>query len=150
MFGDYEDAIDTRSQILFHSALSPFLNCGLITPREILDTCLSLESKIPINCYEGYIRQIIGWREFVKGIYDNFNAEQESANFFDHTRKMGPHWYEGNTGIDPLDDVIHQVLKTGYTHHIPRLMILGNIMLLSELSPKSCASLVYGTIYRFG
>ena len=135
-FGDYEDAIDNRSDFLFHSALSPIINCGLITPQEVLNKIRPYEHKIPINSYEGFIRQIIGWREFIRGIYHEFDDVQQSSNFFNHTNKLTDHWYTATTGIDPLDDAIEQVMRLGYTHHINRLMVIGNTMLLCKIDPK--------------
>ncbi len=134
-FGDYEDAVDHRDNILFHSALSPYINIGLLTPNEILK---ELEKNPPkkLNSYEGYIRQIIGWREFIRGIYQNFDKQLEDGNFFNHKKLMKSTWYEGTTGLEPLDFSIRNALNYGWTHHIERLMILSNIMNLCELDPK--------------
>ena len=135
-FGDYEDAIDTRSDFLFHSALSPYINCGLITPNEILEKVIPLTSTVPINSLEGFIRQIIGWREFIRGIYHNFDHKQQSSNFFNHQRYLTADWYNATTGLEPLDHAINQVMRLGYTHHINRLMVIGNVMLLCQVHPK--------------
>ena len=135
-FGHFEDAIDYRSDFLFHSALSPFINCGLITPQEILTKIEGIETSLPLNSVEGFIRQIIGWREFIRGIYHHFDSIQQTTNFFNHTRKLSTHWYTATTGIAPLDDAINQVLTLGYTHHINRLMVIGNIMLLCRIDPQ--------------
>ena len=81
LFGDYEDAVDQRDNILFHSALSPFINNGFITPQEILDELTKFEKKVSINSYEGYLRQVIGWREFMRGIYQNFDDKMQKSNF---------------------------------------------------------------------
>ena len=135
-FGDYEDAIDPRSDFLFHSVLSPFINAGLITPTELLEKIKKVENKIPINSYEGFVRQVIGWREFMRGIYHNYDDIQQEKNFFNHNRKLTKHWYEGTTGIAPLDDAIKQVMNLGYTHHINRLMVIGNVMLLAQIHPQ--------------
>ena len=137
MFGDYEDAVDQSNNILFHSALSPYLNLGIITPEIILDRILAShkKKKIRINSLEGYIRQVIGWREFMRGIYQNFDNKLETGNFFKHNRKMKPSWYEGNTGLPPLDYAIKNANDHGWSHHIERLMILSNIMNLCEIKP---------------
>ena len=135
-FGDYEDAVDTRDNILFHSALSPYLNVGLLTPNEILEAIKPLQKKVKINSYEGYIRQIIGWREFIRGIYQNFSKELKEGNFFNHKRKMKSSWWSGDTGIEPLDYSIKNAIKFGWTHHIERLMIQANIMNLCEIKPE--------------
>ena len=132
-FGDYEDAVDKRDNILFHSALSPYINIGLITPQEILSKIKKNPIK-KLNSLEGYIRQLIGWREFMRGIYQNFDKELENNNF-NHNRKMKVTWYDATTGLEPLDYSIRNAVK-GWTHHIERLMILCNIMNLSEIKPK--------------
>ena len=136
LFGDYEDAVSKKSNILFHSALSPVLNVGLITPIEIIEKIKKMEKKIKINSLEGYIRQIIGWREFMRGIYQNFDDRMEQSNFFNHKRKMKSSWYTGTTGLEPLDFSINNALKFGWSHHIERLMILANIMNLCQIHPK--------------
>ena len=134
-FGDYEDAIDTRSDLLFHSGLSAMMNCGLLTPNEIINELQSYHHDIPLNSLEGFYRQIIGWREFIRGIYHHYHEQQSQMNFFNHHRKLTDHWYNGTTGITPLDDAIKQVIRLGYTHHINRLMVIGNAMLLCQIHP---------------
>ena len=136
LFGDYEDAVSKKSNVLFHSALSPLINIGLITPNEILEKIEKIENKVKINSLEGYIRQIIGWREFMRGIYQNFSQEMETKNFFNHRNKMKVSWYNGTTGLEPLDYSIKNVLNYGWSHHIERLMILSNIMNLCEIHPR--------------
>ena len=136
LFGDYEDAVDKDNHILFHSALSPLINLGLITPVQIITKIKKVEKKIKINSYEGYVRQIIGWREFMRGIYQNYEKKLENSNFFKHKRLFKKSWYQGNTGLIPLDHSIKNTLKYGWTHHIERLMILANIMNLCEIHPK--------------
>lgn len=134
-FGPYQDALSTVDPFLFHSVLSPLLNAGLLTPEEVVEKALQ-EKNIPLNSLEGFIRQIIGWREFVRGIDECFGKKQESLNFFAHHRKFKSCWYNGTTGVLPLDDCISKVMHYGYCHHIERLMILSNLMLLSEIDPK--------------
>ena len=136
LFGDYEDAVSYKSNTMFHSALSPLINLGLITPEEILIRLKKIESKVPINSFEGYVRQIIGWREFMRGIYQNFDSQMDKSNFFNHKRSMKKSWYIGNTGLDPLDFSIKNAERFGWSHHIERLMILSNIMNLCEIHPK--------------
>ncbi len=136
LFGDYEDAVTDKSNTVFHSALSPLINLGLITPEEIIRKLKKIENKIPINSLEGYIRQIIGWREFMRGIYQNYEQRLDKTNFFNHKRKMKKSWYEGNTGLEPLDHAINNAKNFGWSHHIERLMILANIMNLCEINPK--------------
>jgi len=136
-FGTYEDAIIDNNNFLYHSALSPIINMGLLTPKEIVEKAINFSKKnsIPLNSLEGFIRQIIGWREFIRGIYHYKGKEEKKLNFWQHNRKLTRDWYEGTTGIKPLDDVINDCLKYGYTHHIPRLMIVCNIMNLSRIHP---------------
>ena len=136
-FGIYEDAIIENNNFLFHSALSPIINMGLLTPGEIIQKAVkfSKQESIPLNSLEGFIRQIIGWREFIRGIYHYKGREEKRSNFWQHNRRLTSDWYEGTTGIKPLDDVIKDCLKYGYTHHIPRLMIVCNIMNLCRIHP---------------
>jgi deoxyribodipyrimidine photolyase-related protein len=136
-FGPYEDAISSTHTFVFHSVLSPYINMGLVTPDEVVDKALGhfQQNKTHFPSVEGFIRQIIGWREFMRGIYHEYD-EKLNVNYFDHRRKMKSCWYDGSTGIPPLDDAIKKANTYGYTHHIERLMVLGNIMLLCELDPE--------------
>ncbi|MDG2475602.1 MAG: cryptochrome/photolyase family protein [Flavobacteriaceae bacterium] len=136
-FGDYEDAIVKDNLTLNHSILSPIMNVGFITPKEIIKQSLDFSEKneIPINSTEGFIRQIMGWREFIRGIYCVKGSFERTNNYWNFSRKIPPSFYTGNTGIEPIDNSIKKVLKTGYLHHIERLMVLGNFMLLCEFDP---------------
>lgn len=136
-FGPYEDAIVAENNFLHHSVLTPMLNVGLLTPKEVIDTTLSFakENDIPINSLEGFIRQIIGWREFIRGLYESVGTQQRTCNYWGFNRKIPSSFYTGETGILPVDLTIKKVLKTGYCHHIERLMVLGNFMLLCEFDP---------------
>lgn len=136
-FGAYEDAIVAENSILNHSVLTPMLNVGLITPKEIIDTCLvyAKENNVPINSTEGFVRQIIGWREFIRGIYESRGSEERTTNFWNFKKKIPASFYDGTTGIPPIDQTIKKVLQTGYCHHIERLMVLGNFMMLCEFDP---------------
>ena len=136
-FGPYEDALTTRSATVFHSVLSPCLNLGLLTPDEVIEKAVSVRDTVPLNSLEGFVRQVIGWREFVRGIYREFSEQQESSNFWSHERELTAAWYDGNTGLPPLDDAIQTAQRLGWTHHIPRLMVLGNLMTLCEIRPAS-------------
>ena len=136
-FGSYEDAIVNENSILHHSVLTPMLNIGLITPNEVVEKSLAFASKnnVPINSTEGFIRQIIGWREFIRGIYVSRGSYQRTRHFWNFSKKIPKSFYDGTTGILPVDKTIQKVLKTGYCHHIERLMILGNFMMLCEFDP---------------
>ena len=123
---------------LYHSCLSALLNIGLLTPDEVISETLRFSEKnsIPLNSLEGFIRQIIGWREFIRGIYHAEGVNQSNSNYWNNSKKLTSSWYDGSTGIEPLDDCIKTTLKDGYIHHIPRLMIISNIMNMCGVHPK--------------
>jgi deoxyribodipyrimidine photolyase-related protein len=137
-FGIYEDAIVTNETVLHHSVLSPMLNIGLLTPNEIIEKAILIgqEKNIPLNSLEGFIRQIMGWREFIKIVYEREGTKQRTTNYWKFTRKIPASFWNGTTGIPPIDSTIKKILKTGYCHHIERLMVLGNFMLLCEFDPN--------------
>ncbi len=136
-FGEFEDAIVAKEPVLFHSVLTPMLNIGLLNPRQIIDAALDAgaENGIPMNSLEGFIRQVMGWREFIRIVYEREGRKQRSRNFWGFSRKIPRSFWTGDTGIVPVDITIKKVLATGYCHHIERLMILGNFMLLCEFDP---------------
>ena len=136
-FGVYEDAMVEDEGILNHSVLTPMMNVGLISPKEVIDRAISYaaENEIPLNSLEGFIRQIIGWREFIRGYYELLGTESRTRNYWGFKRKIPKSFYTGDTGIAPLDKVIKRLLDTSYNHHIERLMVLGNFMLLCEFDP---------------
>ncbi len=136
-FGPYEDAMSTRSDTVFHSLLTPSMNIGLLTPAEIVDKVIERADDAPIQSVEGFVRQVIGWREFIRGIYREQGDNQMHANFWSHKRELAPSWYDGTTGIPPLDDTIRTAKKLGWAHHIPRLMVMANLMTLSEIRPTT-------------
>lgn len=136
-FGVYEDAIVRHEHYLNHSILSPLINIGLLRPKEVINKAIDYAktNNIPLNSTEGFVRQILGWREFIRGVYEVKGTEERTKNFWNFKRKIPKSFYDGSTGIQPIDDVIKKVLKTGYAHHIERLMILGNFMVLCEFDP---------------
>ena len=136
-FGAYEDAIVENENILHHSVLTPMMNVGLITPQLIIDETLQYASnhEVPLNSLEGFIRQILGWREFIRAVYELKGNEERKKNHWGFTRKIPASFWKGTTGIEPIDLTIKKVLETGYAHHIERLMVLGNFMLLCEFDP---------------
>ena len=138
-FGPYEDAMNTRSDTVFHSVLSPLMNIGLLVPSEVLERVITASQTrdIPLQSLEGFVRQVMGWREFIRGIYQNFSAVQARSNYWSHTRQLTEHWYVGGTGIVPLDDTIETTQRKGWCHHIPRLMVVANLMTLCEIDPKA-------------
>ena len=136
-FGAYEDAIVAGHNWLHHSILTPMLNTGLLTPEQVVDKALKAAKKnsVPLNSLEGFIRQIIGWREFMRATYHDLGVSMRTTNHWKHKRAMPDQFYTGTTGIDPIDDTILRILDTGYCHHIERLMVLGGFMFLCEIDP---------------
>ncbi len=138
-FGTYEDAISENFNNINHSVLTPYLNIGLITPAQVIaETLLYVKDNsknITINNLEGFIRQIIGWREFMRAMYEIHGTKMRTGNFFNHVKKLEDNWWTGETGYYPIDNTIKKVSSTAYNHHIERLMVIGNFMLLSEYAP---------------
>ena len=131
-FGAYQDYIDNEDPYLYHSLLSALINIGLLNPQDIIETIAKYKLAIPMNSYEGFIRQLF-WREYQHYcyLYADF-----SGNYFRHTKKLGTEWYTGHTGVLPVDDSITEAFQSGYLHHIKRLMVIGNYMNLSGIQPK--------------
>jgi len=136
-FGPYEDAIAREQSVLFHSVLTPMLNTGLLTPKQVIDRTLDFaqDNEVPLNSLEGFVRQIVGWREFMHQMYRRHGVEMRTQNFFGHDRAIPRSFWEGTTGVEPVDVVIRRVRETGYAHHIERLMVIGNFMLLCGFDP---------------
>jgi deoxyribodipyrimidine photolyase-related protein len=142
-FGDYEDAMSTRDPFLFHSTISPLLNNGLLTPQEVVNWVLE-QKNIPNNSIEGFIRQVIGWREWVNCLYWNvYDQDLTKYNFFDHHQPLPAYFWDLNeleTIKDnvPLYYALQSVFKYAYCHHIERLMVIANWMTLNEYDPMEC------------
>ncbi|MCU0660446.1 MAG: cryptochrome/photolyase family protein [Candidatus Pacebacteria bacterium] len=144
-FGIYEDSISSEHIYLNHSILSPYLNVGILTPeyvvRETLQYCTDNEKeatqRVPLNSLEGFLRQIVGWREFIRAMYVLYGSKMRTTNFFNHTKKLPYTFWTATTKNEVVDNTIQKVLRTAYTHHIERLMIIGNYMLLSEYDPDA-------------
>lgn len=136
-FGPYQDAIEEERTFMFHSVLSPLLNTGLLTPHHVVEQTLNAheEEEYPLNSLEGFLRQIIGWREFMRGIYELEGENLRQSNDWNNHRELPDGFYSGETGLPPVDAAVERVQQYAYTHHIERLMVLGNIMLLSEVNP---------------
>ena len=136
-FGHFEDAIVEHELILNHSVLSPLLNVGLLTPKQVLSKAIAFanENNVPINSVEGFVRQILGWREFIFGIYEVKGSKERTTNFWKFSKPMPESFYTAATGIAPVDKTIKKVMGSGYCHHIERLMVLSNFMLLCEINP---------------
>jgi deoxyribodipyrimidine photolyase-related protein len=116
------------------------LNSGLLDPllciKKAEKKYHDSKSDIPINSLEGFIRQILGWREFMKGIYWENMPQYKNLNFWSHKKRLSDSWYDGTTGIPPLDNAINESRNYSYTHHINRLMIISNLMNLSGVNPN--------------
>ena len=136
-FGDFEDAISKEKTYLFHGVLTPMLNIGLLTPEQIIKLVVSKSDEVSLNSLEGFVRQVIGWREFIRLIYIHAGSRQRTTNAWNLSRPLPTSFYTGSTGIVPFDQSVHRTLKYAYCHHIERLMVLGNFMLLCDIAPNA-------------
>ncbi|GAA4977265.1 cryptochrome/photolyase family protein [Algibacter aquimarinus] len=138
-FGTYQDAMHTNEEYLFHSRLSFAMNLKLISPKDIVKTVMNYYRKhgddIDISQVEGFVRQIIGWREYMRGMYWAFMPEYKSKNELDNHNKLPGFFWTGNTKMNCLKHAINNSLDNGYAHHIQRLMITGNYTLLTQTNP---------------
>lgn len=138
-FGDYQDAMLTDEPFLWHSILSPYLNSGLLDPLDLCEEVARLhaDGKVPLNAAEGFIRQIIGWREYVRGIYWREGPDYAHRNFLEAERPLPAFYYTGDTDMRCLSEAIGQTLDLAYAHHIQRLMITGNFALIAGIDPHA-------------
>lgn len=145
-FGPYQDAfLDMsanagiksylRSGTLFHSTISPYINNGLLTPDQVIREALKMSEKVPVQSLEGFIRQVIGWREFIRYVYLFKGDEMRAANQLGNNKRLDHRWYTGSLGVPPVDDAIKYAFKFGYLHHILRLMVVSNFMNLARIHP---------------
>jgi deoxyribodipyrimidine photolyase-related protein len=135
-FGIYEDAVSDKDPYLFHSVLTPMMNIGLLTDKEVINETLKYQTKIPLNSFEGFIRQIIGWRNYMYSMYLLHSDQLINSNFFKSNNKLNfKMMWEGTTNIKPIDDIINKIEKYAYAHHIERLMYLGLYMMLCMIKP---------------
>ncbi|WP_323136933.1 cryptochrome/photolyase family protein [Chryseobacterium fluminis] len=137
-FGMYEDSIVEQEHFLHHSVLSPLMNVGLLNAGNVLEEAISFakDQEIPVNSLEGFVRQILGWREFVRGVYLYRGTYQRNKNYWKHQRSLPESFYTAKTGIRPVDRSLQKILKTGYANHIERLMIFANFMNLCRFDPN--------------
>ncbi|TFH68725.1 cryptochrome/photolyase family protein [Gammaproteobacteria bacterium LSUCC0057] len=137
LFGDYQDAMVEGEPWLFHSHISFYLNCGLLLPLECIDAAERAyrNGRAPLNAVEGFIRQILGWREYVRGIYWLQMPDYKAANFFDAQRPLPALYWGGATKMNCLAQCVSETLDNAYAHHIQRLMVLGNFALLAGIAP---------------
>ena len=141
-YGTYQDAILEENGFTFHSIISPMMNCGLLNPDYVIDEITEYfnknKKKVGMNNYEGFVRQVIGWREYQRYCYLFAYDDLVSKNIFKNNRKLNSKWYNGTTGIKIIDDCIKFGFKYGYLHHIIRLMVMSNFMNLVNLKPIEC------------
>lgn len=141
LFGKYQDAIVKDNYALYHSLLSSSLNIGLLNPSDVIDIIKSLNprtkpsSTIPLNSYEGYVRQLF-WREYQRYCYIHAHNLIKNTNYFGHRGRLTKKWYNGTTGVEPVDNCIKRAFDSAYLHHIERLMVMGNFMMLNKITPS--------------
>ena len=136
-FGEFEDAMVDGESFLHHSVLTPMLNVGILKPMDVIEKAIdyAFRHDIEVCSLEGFVRQILGWREFVRYVYHFHSVRQRTTNFWGFERKIPNSFYSGTTGIRPIDDCILKLHDSAYSHHIERLMVLSNFMLLCEFDP---------------
>jgi deoxyribodipyrimidine photolyase-related protein len=137
-FGDYQDAMRAGAPFIFHSLLAPALNLGLLSPREV---CRAAEAALgagtaPLNAVEGFVRQILGWREYVRGVYWTLMPDYADRNALQATRPLPAFYWTGDTAMRCLREVIADTARHAYSHHIQRLMVTGNFALLAGVAPR--------------
>jgi deoxyribodipyrimidine photolyase-related protein len=137
-YGSFQDAMKSNEPFMFHSLLSAYLNSGLLDPMDCIEEaeCRYRNNEAPLNSVEGFIRQIIGWREFIRGIYWSNMPHYKELNFFNNTNKLPSFFWDGNTKMHCIADVVDTTKKNAYAHHIQRLMVTGNFAMLSGISPN--------------
>jgi deoxyribodipyrimidine photolyase-related protein len=139
-FGAYQDAMLVGQQTMWHSLLSPYINLGLLEPLEVIkkvEKAYRNNKNLPLNSVEGFIRQVLGWREYIRGVYFIMPPEYSERNFFQHDRPLPDFFWDAEkTDMNCLHQVLSQVEKTGYAHHIQRLMVLSNFALIAGLNPQ--------------
>ncbi|MBV8849929.1 MAG: cryptochrome/photolyase family protein, partial [Methylobacteriaceae bacterium] len=136
-FGDYQDAMSSKEPFLFHSILSPYINAGLLLPREVVQRAEEAyrDGGVPLNAAEGFIRQILGWREYIRGIYWLKMPDYAESNFFNATRPLPSFYWTGETRSNCLHHCISGTKRHAYEHHIQRLMVTGNFALIAGFDP---------------
>ena len=153
-FGKYQDAMRQNMPWLFHSHISFYLNCGLLTPREVVQQAEAAwyAGEAPLNSVEGFIRQILGWREYVRGFYWYSMPQLQNENYFNANRDLPEFFWDGHTNMNCLRQCVQDTKHHAYAHHIQRLMVIGNFSLLCELAPQQVQEwylLVYADAYEW-
>ena len=154
LFGDYQDAMLQGEPWMFHSHISFYLNCGLLLPLECIQQAENAyhDGLAPLNAVEGFIRQILGWREYVRGIYWLKMPEYVTQNFFEAKRALPDFYWTGKTAMNCLKQCINETQQNAYAHHIQRLMILGNFALIAGIAPDEVNEwfhVVYADAYQW-
>lgn len=148
LFGDYQDAMLDGEYVLFHSNLSMYLNIGLLSAKDVLEQVeLAYHKNLaPLNAAEGYIRQVLGWREYIRGMYWLFMPTYKQQNFLEHHQPLPEFYWTGETDMACMRHCIQQSLHTATSHHIQRLMVTGNFAILFGVLPEAISEW-YLTIY---
>jgi deoxyribodipyrimidine photolyase-related protein len=153
-FGDYQDAMVQNEPWLYHSHISFYINCGLLDPLECIESVQKAyyDKKVPLNATEGFIRQILGWREYIRGIYWLKMPEYADLNYFNATKNLPEFYWNANTKMNCLRQCVLETQQNAYAHHIQRLMVLGNFALLAGIDPKQVNEwflIVYADAYEW-
>lgn len=153
-FGDYQDAMKTGEDFLFHSILAPYINLGLLGAREVCEAALLAyqEAAAPLHAVEGFIRQILGWREHIRGVYWTQMPDYQQTNFLAANRPLPAFYWTGKTDMECLRETIESTRRNAYAHHIQRLMITGNFALLAGIAPAQVEEwylIVYADAYEW-
>lgn len=137
-FGPYQDAMVTGEDTMWHGLISLYLNLGLLTPIEVIEAAENAfyEEKLELNSIEGFIRQVLGWREYLHGVYHFTNEDYAQNNWFNHTEPLPAFYWDSQTDLNCLHQTLSQVERMGYAHHIQRLMVLSNFALIVGVSPQ--------------
>ncbi len=143
-FGPFEDAFEAGQPFLYHGVLTPMLNTGLLTPAQVIDAVLQGARdragdpmhEIPLASLEGFVRQVIGWREYMRASYVAHGVTMRTSNTWEQTRSIPHALYDGTTGIPPVDDVIDRLNRYAYAHHIERLMVMGSFLYVARIHPR--------------
>ncbi|MEM9064607.1 MAG: cryptochrome/photolyase family protein [Planctomycetota bacterium] len=146
LFGKYEDAMWSGKHVLYHSLLSPALNVHLLDPRECVEAALAAYKRgdAPLNSVEGFVRQLIGWREFIRGVYWLEGPGYRDRNWMGQTGSLPDFYWSGETDMTCVRECLTPVLDHAWSHHIPRLMVLSNLALISGVSPRAIGDWFYG------
>ncbi len=145
-YGAYHDTFTPVAPWLYHSALSSCINTGLLSPQQVIDAAVAHYGKhdLPLESVEVFVRNVLGWREFMRGFYVTNHTKLKSSNPFKQHRRLTASWYSGDLGIPPYDDILKKVKQHGYAHQAERLTVLQNLMILAEIHPEDIYSFFNG------